>query len=839
MRIAIDMQGVQSASRHRGIGRYSLSFAKAIARNRGPHEIFLLLSGLFPETIEEIRFAFRDLIGQENILVWWAPANVKACDPENLNRQEVGMLLRKSFVESLELDLIHITSLFEGFVDDAFTSVEKWDSQTYTSVSVYDLIPYCNPTQYLENNHYYSDFYKKKFEQLKKANIWLAISEHSRIEAIQHAGIPESMVHNVSTAIEIDFKKISISDDEQERVLRQYGINRQFLLYTGATDERKNLPRLIEAYSLIPTDLKLNYQLVIAGGVPHDHEYQLQRVARKFGVSPSELVFTGYVSDEVFLLLYNLCELYVFPSWHEGFGIPVLEAMSCGAPVICSNTTSLPEVVDLEEAMFNPFEVNSIADKITEVLRDHSLRDEIQHHGLLQAKKFSWDTTAIKAIQAWESLPATEKFESRAVINTPNGQFLKKLACSFKNSTDNDLLTVASCLDRNLSIVNPQKQLLVDVSELSTRDAGTGIQRVVRSILREWLLYPPTDYRLEFIYATTNEPYRYARKFTAKFTGENNHGLCDELIEVQAGDIFFALDYQPQIQAGKAPFYKYLRQSGVAVKFMVYDLLSITHAQFFPEGAREYFENWLNVVCENDGAVCISNSVADELINWMNGKSYKRLNPFDIKSNILGANIEKIFPNTLSKKNIDSDWLIPNKNPSFLMVGTLEPRKAHSEVLDAFDLIWAEGLDANLVIVGKVGWMTDRLANRVKSHPAFNIHLFWLDTVTDESLLRLYKSCSCLIAASFGEGFGLPIIEAAQHGLPVIARDIPVFREVAGDHALYFNSIQPEDLKATIESWLEMFNVDAHPKSNTIPWVTWKESAKQLLLKLNLNSINA
>ena len=121
--------------------------------------------------------------------------------------------------------------------------------------------------------------------------------------------------------------------------------------------------------------------------------------------------------------------------------------------------------------------------------------------------------------------------------------------------------------------------------------------------------------------------------------------------------------------------------------------------------------------------------------------------------------------------------------PHFLMVGTLEPRKGHRIALDAFDKLWAEGVDAALTIVGKTGWGIDHLVERIKHHPELGKRLVWHESVDDAELSRLYSSCDALIAASFAEGFGLPIVEAGHFGKPVLASDIPVFREVGAGAA--------------------------------------------------------
>lgn len=166
--------------------------------------------------------------------------------------------------------------------------------------------------------------------------------------------------------------------------------------------------------------------------------------------------------------------------------------------------------------------------------------------------------------------------------------------------------------------------------------------------------------------------------------------------------------------------------------------------------------------------------------------------------------------------------------PSFLMVGTIEPRKGYEQVLGGFEALWDEGIDVNLVIVGKEGWMVDGLVKKIRLHSEYNRRLHWLEGISDEYLERIYSICACLISASEDEGFGLPLIEAAQHQIPIIARDIPVFVEVVGEHAYYFSGTEAGALSERIRDWIFLYNKNQHPKSNEIPWLTWNTSAKDL-----------
>ena len=146
-----------------------------------------------------------------------------------------------------------------------------------------------------------------------------------------------------------------------------------------------------------------------------------------------------------------------------------------------------------------------------------------------------------------------------------------------------------------------------------------------------------------------------------------------------------------------------------------------------------------------------------------------------------------------------------SNGPSFLTVGTIEPRKGHAQVLAAFERLWDSGHDLRLVIVGRPGWLVEELLEKLRHHPKLGSLLFWLEDVSDADLERIYGACSCLIAASEGEGFGLPLIEAAQHKLPILARDIPVFREIAGAACRASSKDRtPEALAEAVTEWLKL-----------------------------------
>jgi glycosyltransferase involved in cell wall biosynthesis len=1243
MRIVIDLQGVQSESRFRGIGRYSLSFSKAIARNRGSHEVFLALSDQFIETIEPIRAAFEGLIPQDNIRVWSSLSPTLESHPGNDQRREVAELIREAFLASLKPDLIHISSLFEGFVDNTVTSIGRFDRDTPVSVSLYDLIPLLNPDQYLKPNPSYEKHYQRKIDFLKKASIYLAISEFARKEGIEHLKVNEKNIVNVSTAIEPQFKSTAIEESASIQLKQKFTIRKPYVMYTGGVDERKNVPRLIQAYAALSKSVRDNHQLLLAGRMPRSKIEEFQSLALKVGLSPNEILFTDYIPDDELAQLYSLCKLFVFPSWHEGFGLPALEAMACGAPVITAKTSSLPEVVGFEAALFDPFDVSAITLKINHALDDETFRNELTARAKQQVGKFSWDSTANRAIQAWvnlceskkqivnqpkptsklklafvspmlpertgiadysaELLPALSEFYEIDVIvnqvdtefpvtgnaqlkarqvewfkehfrqfdrviyqfgNSPfhyhmldlsreipgtlvlhdffvsgliswkelhagieqswteslyvshgykavldkfqdidvakstypvnleilqnaNGVIVhsehsrelaknwyqnafanwsviphlrtetpkfdvsaarKKLGfnhddfivCSFgfldttklndrllacwlasnlareKNSflvfvgqnqggqfgqelirtinasehknkiritgftspenyqdylrsadmavqlrtnsrgetsgaaldcmnhslplivnahgsmaelnpnavsilpnefndfeltaaleelwanvdkrqtigrlshriivdkhspascaklyrdaieqfylegqkktpklietiakqdsfdpLDVELASFAGSIARSLPQQRSARRLFLDITATQQNDLRTGIERVVRSLIIAFIDNPPVGYRVEPVYLyemNGNWQYRYARQYTLGLLGCPSSALNDEIVEPEFGDLLLGLDLSGHkiVNAEKAGLLQKYRAKGVKVFFMVYDLLPIQAPEYFPPGANKSHAQWLISIAKFDGVVCISKAVADDFIRWSDDNKLNESNsrPFFIGYSHLGADVNNSVPSKGLPNSAELVLSKINSRPTFLMVGTIEPRKGYLQAIDAFTQLWADGIDANLVIVGKEGWtqLPDDLRRdipqtlaRIKSHPEAGNRFFWLDGISDEYLEKVYKTSSCLIAASYGEGFGLPVIEAAKHGLSLIARDIPVFREIAPLQISFFDGLEPKQLATCVKKWLKQAQPNLGQVSPLNETRTWHESAKAL-----------
>lgn len=822
MRIVVDLQGAQNGSRFRGIGRYTVAFTKALIRQAqsGGHEVVLALNGLFPETIEPIRKTFDSMLAQEHIVVWHALSPVHFLDAANDARRTTSEVLREAFLASLNPDVVIVSSLVEGAGDNVVTSVGSFSRSVRTAVILYDLIPLLYEKEYLADKRVKA-WYSNKIDHMKQADLWFAISESSKEEGIQHLGIPEDRIVNISAAVDPAFQHKEFTELFNKETSNKFTISKSFVMYSGASDPRKNINRLIEAFSRVPDTVRQQLQLVLAGGMPADHRHSLENYVKSVGLSNSDVVFTGHINDDEMLWLYCNCKFYVFPSYHEGFGLPALEAMSCGKAVIGANTSSVPEVIGLTEALFDPFDVEEIARMIERVASDDVFRERLEMHGLSQAKKFSWDNSARTALTRLES-----EFLTAEQKTVDLGDQLIAALQTIVPQNDEELMTTALCASRILPRSGGDKLLYVDVSELYQRDSRSGIQRVVRSLLKVWQTHALAGYRFCPVYATVDDCYRH----TAKFGGEAEILFEEgEPIDPRAGDIFLGLDFQDNIIESKRSYFRRIRDVGVRIYFVVYDLLPINASKYFSSEVCDNYRAWLETITDADGVVCISRSVADELKAWLEETRKPRLLPLHVGWFHLGADLAQSEPSKGVPDNASTIKEQLKARPSFLMVGTLEPRKGYAQALRAFERLWEQGEEVNLVIVGRQGWMVDELAGALTHHVETGKRLFWLDKVSDEFLEQLYEHSQCLVAASEAEGFGLPLIEAAQQGLPLIARDIPVFREVAANQAVYFKGDEPEALTEAVKAWLELYRSETVPDSGAIPWLSWEESGEQLL----------
>ncbi|MDO6388166.1 glycosyltransferase family 1 protein [Uliginosibacterium sp. 31-12] len=455
MRVVLDFQACQSGSRYRGIGRGSRALMLAMANrlmSRG-HEVVCLLSEAFSDGLHELRDDIRRNAPGARLTSFRIPSPCAAGAPENAWRQMAARILREHAIACLEPDFVHVPALLaDGWGDDSVGSVGMLGVHIPTSLTQHDLIPLVMADEYMPEGPF-RDYYMRKLADAKKADLLLAISEYSRSEAIEWMAMPPDDVVHISSATDACFLEARRSSKEIAEVLARIGVSQGFIFYApGGFDVRKNMKRLLEAYAILPTDVRSRHQLVVASMIDESLRKQLTSIAAELGLRQGEFVMTGYVPDHELICLYQACTLYVFPSLHEGFGLPVLEAMAAGAPVIASNCSCIPEVVGLDEALFDPYSVESMSGKMLHGLRDGAFRARVKVHGEQWHKQFSWERSAAIAVEALEKKAAILREGGWAPAKTESlpacDQMLEKIN-DLSISGQSDLECFRQCFEAN------------------------------------------------------------------------------------------------------------------------------------------------------------------------------------------------------------------------------------------------------------------------------------------------------------------------------------------------------------------------------------------------------
>lgn len=236
----------------------------------------------------------------------------------------------------------------------------------------------------------------------KKASRVLTLSENSKKDIINFMKVDPERIDVVPLACSANFQYFPERKGQFQKILRRHGINSPYILTVSQISPRKNLEVLIKAFGLLKKDPNFLHKLVIVGNNAWMYESVYETV-RKEGLI-GEVIFIGYIQDSELVAFYNTADLFAFPSLYEGFGLPVLEAMSCGLPVICSNTSSLPEVVGNAGILVPPGDINAFSTAISDLLENPILTNELRTRGLQKAKEYSWEATARQLLGIFSSL---------------------------------------------------------------------------------------------------------------------------------------------------------------------------------------------------------------------------------------------------------------------------------------------------------------------------------------------------------------------------------------------------------------------------------------------------
>jgi len=305
--------------------------------------------------------------------------------------------LRRDFWEQLYLPLIlhrYKIDIYHGpnFVLPILANVKMivtvYDLTLFTIPKIYTLLP---------------RFRIKKLIKMstRRSNIIIAGSNNSKKDIVSILKLPEDKVKVIYISVDKEYKPIN-DRNKMNLVKKKYKINGKFIIHVGSLKATKNIPRLIEAYSGLPVVILKKYLLVITGKKGWKYE-EIHTAIKRLRLE-NNIIFTGFVDDNDLPLLINAASLLAFPSLYEGFGIPPLEAMACGTPVIASNASSIPEVVGDAALLFDPYNVEEITEAMYRALTDEQLRNKLRKRGFERVKQFSWEKAARETLKLYEEV---------------------------------------------------------------------------------------------------------------------------------------------------------------------------------------------------------------------------------------------------------------------------------------------------------------------------------------------------------------------------------------------------------------------------------------------------
>lgn len=377
-----------------------------------------------------------------------------------------------------------------------------------------------------------------------------------------------------------------------------------------------------------------------------------------------------------------------------------------------------------------------------------------------------------------------------------------------------------------------ERQILIDVSTIAQVDARTGIQRVVRAVASALQKLSTPSATVRLIAASRTSFYRVLPdNWLSGPAGRRLDLSTLPPVSANAGDIFFGLDFSTSILPQHEQQIAQWRRSGVSISIVLYDLLPMSDGKWFTFRMRGNFRRWLKFTKRHaDLVIAISRTVADQFEEWQDRSWLAPARRVPVAVARLGSDISASLPSRglPSDSQAILEWM--GSRPTVLMVGTVEPRKGHSQALDAFRLLWQDRDGPQLLMIGRAGWKTSRLQSKLREAAAQESRFNWLEGPSDEFLEQIYQRASGLLVASNGEGFGLPIVEGLSHGLPILVRDLPVFRELEGPGVTFFAGRSASDLAQALIDWRD----SGGGTSSTLDWRThsWGETASDIMALL-------
>jgi glycosyltransferase involved in cell wall biosynthesis len=299
--------------------------------------------------------------------------------------------------------IYHVMSPFEAELDlDEIWP--QWSRGSRLVVTLYDLIPLIMRERYNADWGYMATAWIARLGLLGSAQQILTISQQTANDAMEHLNVPEERITVIDSGVSDRFSSLVETREQADSILRSAlpKVRPGYLLYVGGVDYRKNLEGAIRGYAELPAEMRDAHQLVIACNLAHHLRFTLRVFARRLGIESRNLLLTGFVSDRDLAALYRSCELFVFPSLYEGAGLPILEAMTCDAPVASSNASAMPELLGDLDATFDPTDPADIARCIREVFETPGKLEALRERSRKRVALYTWERVARRTLDGYE-----------------------------------------------------------------------------------------------------------------------------------------------------------------------------------------------------------------------------------------------------------------------------------------------------------------------------------------------------------------------------------------------------------------------------------------------------
>ncbi|PLR80749.1 hypothetical protein CVD25_08370 [Bacillus canaveralius] len=361
LNIAFDTFYTSSASNFRGIGDYTRNMIENIMRLNKTHSIF-----------------------------FFSP------DPYQDTSIQINKL--QSFLTNNSIDLYHVTSPVEYLFNHNELLNREWFGDVKLAVTFYDVIPLIYPEIYLSD-----PIVKNKFlyimDFIKNCDTIFAISETTKKDGVKYFDMDSEKISVVYGGIDRQF--FQINKDSDVKLNNQ--VNQPYILFIGGMEFRKNLERVLHAFAIINHKLETQYQFVMTGFFSEVEKQKILQLAAAQGIE-NQLIYTGYVPKAELINLYSNSSLFIFPSLYEGLGLPIIEAMACGAPVLTSNTSALNEIANDACYKVNPESIEEISEGIYNMLTKSKLLERYKQEGPKLAAKFNWENVASQILSCYTDM---------------------------------------------------------------------------------------------------------------------------------------------------------------------------------------------------------------------------------------------------------------------------------------------------------------------------------------------------------------------------------------------------------------------------------------------------